>query len=380
METWTAERVDALVSSDSDAARLWVALDGSRQVGCVRVHPVPRPGAHVIRELAVDADRLEPIVDRLLDIALDRLSNLNAALVRASTPPMRLYTGAYRRRGFVPVRRALTLAWDLSGQPWAAPSSATTVVHDARRYAPDLLAELYVEGMRPYWDWYIDERGGAEALKRRAAEHFTSLRGEDERWLVAELAASPVGLAGVSALAADEADLEGVYVLPAHRGEGVGSALMQVTLAMVRERTTRLVVTETTSFLESDIPSIRLYVRSGAQPQAEYVHLQAEGTSIWRHAPDSAEAPARPNSTSTEDGVTHMCSTGWQLRNRSGGESETAALRFVPPDGLPDTLVWLHRPGVRRLRGRARKGPLRPGGAGRSVRRGVPPRLRSVTV
>jgi len=284
METWTAERVDALVSSNADASRLWVALDGSRQVGCVRVHPVPRPGAHVIRELAVDADRPEPIVDRLLNVALDHLCELKATIVRASTPQVRLYTDAYRRRGFVPVRRTLTLAWDMSGQPWAAPSSASVVVHDAGRYAPELLAALYVEGMRPYWDWYIDERGGIEALKRRAAEHFTSLRGKHERWLVAELAASAVGLSGVSALAAEEADLEGVYVLPAHRGKGVGSALMQATLAMVSERTTRLVVTETTSFLDSDIPSIRLYVRSGAQPQAEYVHLQAEGTSIWLHA------------------------------------------------------------------------------------------------
>jgi len=284
METWTAERVEALVSSDPDASQLWVALDGSRQVGCVRVHPVPRPGAHVMRELAVDADRPEPIVDRLLDVALDHLCELKATVVRASTPPVRLYTDGYRRRGFVPVRRALTLAWDLSGQRWAAPSSAPVVVHDAGRYAPELLAALYVEGMRPYWDWYIEERGGTEALKRRATGHFTSLRSKDERWLVAELAASAVGLAGVSALGADAADLEGVYVLPAHRGEGVGSALMQATLAMVRERTTRLVVTETTSFLDSDIPSIRLYVRSGAQPQAEYVHLQAEGTSIWRRA------------------------------------------------------------------------------------------------
>jgi len=284
METWTAERVEALVSSGPDASRLWVALDGSRHVGCVRVHPVPRPGTHVIRELAVDADRPERIVDRLLDVALDHLRELNAALVRASTPPLRLYTDAYRRRGFVRVRRALTLSWDLSAPPWAASASAPVVVHDAGRYAPELLAALYVEGMRPYWDWYIDERGGTEALKRRAAAHFTSLRGEDERWLLAELDASPVGLAGVSALASDAADLEGVYVLPAHRGQGVGSALMQATLAMVRERTTRLVVTETTSSLESDIPSIRLYMRSGAQPRAEYVHLQADGTRIWRHA------------------------------------------------------------------------------------------------
>ena len=153
---------------------------------------------------------------------------------------------------------------------------ANVAIVDAARHPSAILAELYVEGMRPYRDWYIEEHGGAAAMKRRVADHLASGPRDNKRWLVAELDGEPVGLAGASELDQDEAVLEGVYVLPEHRGRGVGSALMEATLAGVRERTERLVVGEMVTFLEGDTPSVRLYRRSGARLRAEYMHLQAD--------------------------------------------------------------------------------------------------------
>jgi GNAT superfamily N-acetyltransferase len=134
--------------------------------------------------------------------------------------------------------------------------------------------------MRPYWDWLIDERGGPEMYKRRVAGHIAGVAddGSDEIWLAAEIEGAAVGLAFVTELDEDEADMGGVYVLPAHRNKGVGSALMRATLSRLRERASkRLVVPETISSLDSDLPSIRLYKRWGARVRAEYMHLQLDG-------------------------------------------------------------------------------------------------------
>lgn len=275
MERWDEERVRELIGrSGQQASAWWLAADGPQVAGCVRVHAVARPDAFVIRELAVRR-RESAMLAPLLGAALEYLAQARATLVRASTPDVSPYPEAYRRRGFVPVRRAVTLAWDLSEPAREAPTPANVAVVDAARRPPAVLAELYVEGMRPYWDWYIEERGGAAALKRRVADHFASRPGDDEMWLVAEHYGNPVGLAGASALGADEAVLEGVYVLPEQRGQGIGSALMDATLTGVSRRATRLVVSETVTFLDGDTPSVRLYRRSGARVRATYVHLEA---------------------------------------------------------------------------------------------------------
>ena len=279
-ETWTADRVAELtVVPGFDTSELWVALDGSRPVGCVRVFGVPQAGSYVIRELAVDTEPQEPVAGHLLDVALEHLRGLDPSLIRGSTLNMAPYPDAYRQKGFTAVRRALTLAWDLTA-PLPAPARAYSgVVGEALRHAPDHLAELYVEGMRPYWDWFIDERGGTEAYKKRVAAYIAELAddGGDEMWLAAEIEGAAVGLAFVTQLDEDEADMGGVYVLPAYRNQGIGSALMRATLSGLRERAKKLlVVSETTSSLDSDIPSIRLYKQWGARVRAEYRHLQLD--------------------------------------------------------------------------------------------------------
>jgi len=283
-ETWTADRVAEFAARPgSDMAELWVALDGSRHVGCVRAFGVAGAGTYVIRELGVDAELPDSVTGRLLDVVLEHLGSLNPILIRASTLNVAPYPDAYRRRGFIPVRRALTLVWDLIGLPLGPVSNGPVVVGDAFRHSPERLAEVYVEGMRPYWDWFIDERGGAEGYKRRVAAHIAGLvrDGGNEMWLVAEVESEAVGLSLVSDLDEEEADMGGVYVLPTHRNKGLGSALMRATLSGLQERAKRrLVVPETTSFLDSDIPSIRLYKRTGARVRAEYLHLQLDWAGV----------------------------------------------------------------------------------------------------
>lgn len=289
IERWAEERVREMVGqSGPQASSWWLAADGPRVAGCIRVHALARPKAYVIRELAVRR-RESAILDPLLGAALESLAQAGATLVRASTPDVPPYPETYRRRGFVPVRRAVTLAWDLSAPAWRAPMPANIAVVDVAGHRPTTLAELFVEGMRPYWDWYIEERGGAAALKRRVGDHFASGPGGDELWLVAEHDGEPVGLAGAMELDKDEAVLEGVYVLPEHRGRGIGSALMDATLAGISARARRLVVLETVTALVGDTPSVRMYRRSGARLRATYLHLQAD----WKGARGAINAEGR---------------------------------------------------------------------------------------
>lgn len=277
LESWTEERVAALAPApDSATDAFWVAFEGQRASGCVRAFTRRQPGGYVVRELAAVGETAGALMDELLDVALAHLARLRARHIRASTPLLPTYPEAYRRRGFSPVRRALTLTWNLAEPtaPVAVPESVT--IGDGLRHPPARLAELYVEGMRPYWDWFIEEAGGAEPFKARAAAFIASLPpGEDDQlWLTAEVGGEAVGLAYVTDLGAAQADMGGVYVMPSHRGRGIGTALMHATLTRVRRRASLLVVPETVTGLEGDLPSVRLYKRSGARVRAEYLHLQ----------------------------------------------------------------------------------------------------------
>lgn len=282
MEKWDPDRIAELVpASRSASGGLWVADDGQVAVGCVRAVASPVAGAFVVRELAVDTEAPDAALDLLLDRVMSHLAEHGATRVRASTPTVGPYPEAYRRRGFVPVRRALTLAWNLATVAPSASPPDRVVIGDGLQQPSEVVADLHIEGMRPYWDWYIEERGGAVDYRKRIATHVDALPpdGGDQLFRTAVLDGVCVGLAYATDLDAEEADFGGVYVLPAHRGRGIGSALLQATLEDVRRRTTRLVVPETMTGLEDDIPSIRLYKRLGARVRAEYLHLEADGAS-----------------------------------------------------------------------------------------------------
>lgn len=271
-ETWSAARVAEMAAGAAPPAGLWVALEGGQRVGCVMVREALRPGMFVVRDLA---GLEEEVAEQLLGAVLAQLGEVAARLVRSSTLNLAPYPELYRRRGFVPVRRALTFVWHLSGVAAEPATGGEVVVAEADRHPPEELAEIYVEGMRPYWDWFIEERGGADGYKERVAAHIAALSGGEELWLAAEVGGTPVGLSFVSGLGEEEASLGGVYVLPSYRNRGAGSALLSATLAELRRRgVERLVVHETVTGLEEEIPSIRLYRRSGARERAEYLHLE----------------------------------------------------------------------------------------------------------
>ncbi len=67
--------------------------------------------------------------------------------------------------------------------------------------------------------------------------------------------------------------------MPEFRRKGSGSALMLALLAALRASDRMLVVYDTFSFLDSNAPAVKLYLRSGGRLEAEFLHLER-----WKNA------------------------------------------------------------------------------------------------
>src|SRR5207245_2529729 len=82
-------------------------------------------------------------------------------------------------------------------------------------------ADVWVEGLRPFWDWWIEEEGGSKQIADWVKESVT----KDQGWIGAFLSGKLVGL---SILRPDsygprEARFNGAYALPDFRGRGIAS-------------------------------------------------------------------------------------------------------------------------------------------------------------
>jgi GNAT superfamily N-acetyltransferase len=94
-----------------------------------------------------------------------------------------------------------------------------------------------VEGLRPFWDWWIEEQGGPESLGAWVRESV----GTDQGWIGAFLDEKLVGLATLRPdfYGRGQARFNGAYALPRFRGRGVGSALMNATIREAHSSCTR---------------------------------------------------------------------------------------------------------------------------------------------
>jgi GNAT superfamily N-acetyltransferase len=179
----------------------------------------------------------------------------------------------YKRSGFVPVRRSLRIGWDLTAHPTDQNKILTREL--SKEFAEDA-AELWVEGLRPFWDWWIEEQGGPEALGDWVKESV----GTDPGRIGAFLDKKLVGLAilVVDFYAPSQARFNGAYALPRFRGQGVGSALMNATIREAQRLHQKEMKIYTFVFLEHRAPGAILYLRSDGRIEGEYLQLE-RGTS-----------------------------------------------------------------------------------------------------
>jgi GNAT superfamily N-acetyltransferase len=237
--------------------------------GCIAVFRL-RPGWFELRHLVVrDATRQAEMAAKLLAGALGHAELKQATYLKATTLAAQPYVDVYKNSGFRPVRRTLRIAWDLSNSSPPLAASIAPSLLPADKWKEGL--EVFIEGLRPYWDWWIDEAGGPAGV----AALFDELT-EQDCWMCTVDHGRMVGVAFFTRdfYGPGEAFFGGVYVAPDARRHRIGSALMSESLKMARQLGQRKLVVYTVSGLDHLLPGTLLYLQSGGRIEAEYLQLQ----------------------------------------------------------------------------------------------------------
>ena len=248
----------------------FIAEKNGSAIGCVGLRNFPREKWLDIRYLAVrDSESRALMAEKLVAEAVRYADSIHCEILKAHVPAVQPYVDVYKRSGFEPVRRSLRIGWYLTAQPM---EQSKILTRELSKESANDAAEVWVEGLRPYWDWWIEEQGGPEALGDWVKESV----GNDQGWIGAFLDEKLVGLAILrpDAYGPGQSRFNGAYALPKYRGRGVGSALMSATIREALRLHQKEMKVYTLAFLDHLAPGAILYLRSGGTIEGEYLQLQ----------------------------------------------------------------------------------------------------------
>jgi GNAT superfamily N-acetyltransferase len=277
LQDWTSgfieipRTTEVLSSSAFDPAGCFVAEDKGSIVGCVVVTDLPRKNWLVIRYLAAKrALSRVYAVEKLLSRALQYVETRKPEFLRATTPSMQPYVDVYKSFAFKPIRRDFRITWDLRETP-ESPNKQVEIREVTEKTAAEI-AEVFVESIRPYWDWRTEERGGEEVVAQKFEEGLK----KGERWLSGSVGKKVVGLTGLTPdyYQTGEARFRGTFVVPEYRGKGYGRTLMSQASSWAKKLGQRKMTVYTFSYLECLAPGALLYIKSGGKIESEYLQLQ----------------------------------------------------------------------------------------------------------
>jgi len=277
LQEWTSGFVEApgtaniLSSRAFDPTGCFVADNKGSIVGCVAVTNLPRKNWLVIRYLAARhaLSRVEA-VEKLLGRALEYVETKKPEFFRATTPSMQPYVDVYKSFGFKPLRRDFRITWNLS-EASELPNKQVEIKEVNEETAREV-ADVYVRAIRPYWDWRTEEHGGEEAVARTFLEGLQ----KGERWISGSVGKEVVGLTGLipDYYTTGEARFRGTFVVPKHRGRGIGQTMMSEASNWARKLAQRKMTVYTFSYLECLAPGALLYIKSGGKIESEYLQMQ----------------------------------------------------------------------------------------------------------
>lgn len=249
----------------------FIAEKNGSPIGCVGLRNLPREKWHEIRYLAVrNGDSKVPLAQTLVAKAIHHADSIHAEHLTAFAPAVQPYVDVYKGAGFVPVRRSIRICWE---ELTEHPSDQTNIqTKELSKEFANEAADVWIDGLHPYWDYWIEEQGGPEKIKAWVKESV----GTEPGWIGAFLDGK---LAGLAILAPNfygpaEARFNGAYVLPKHRERRLGSALMNATIREAHRLEQRRMRVYTLAFLDHLAPGSILYLKSGGRIEAEYLQLQ----------------------------------------------------------------------------------------------------------
>ncbi len=242
-------------------------------IGCIGIVKLRREGWFEIRNLATIPTQAET-ASILLSKTVEYTRSQDAGLVKASTHAVQPYVDVYKRGGFEPIRRIVRVRWDIPGHSHPVKSDEEFEIHRLSSEHADEVAEAWLASLGPYWDWWIEEEGGA----RQVGDWVRQSVRKDPGWIGAF---SKGRIVGLSILRSDsygpgEARFNGAYVIPEYRGRGVGMRLMDATLQEAERTGQKAMRVYTLAYLDHLAPRAVLYLKSGGRIEAEYLQLQAK--------------------------------------------------------------------------------------------------------
>ena len=275
----------ALHSPRFDPLGCFIAEENHTPIGWVAATSLPRDNWFVIRYLSVKHATVRTnIAESLLERATKYVESKEPEFLRATTPAIEPYVQVYRKYGFKPLRRDFRISWQMHDEPQTKKSNLET--EEVSDKTIEGASSLYARALSPYWDWRTEEEAGITTV----TESFKQDRSRGARWVLARLDKEPVGLVGLipDYYGPGEAWFRGAFVLPAHRGKGIGSALMSVIHTFAKNLSQRKMTVYTFSYMDSLAPGAILYLKSGGKIEAEYLQL----TRTWGGLSRSQESNA----------------------------------------------------------------------------------------
>ena len=262
---------NVIASRAFDKAGCFVAEEKGALVGCVAVTNLPRKNWLIVRYLAAKRALSRTfVVEKLLTRALEYVETMNPEFLRATTPSSQPYVDVYKSFGFKPIRRDFRVTWNL-GEVSTIPNKLVEIKEMTEKAAGDV-ADVFVESVTPYWDWRIEEQGGEDA----AADNFREGLKKGERWISGYVGKQIVGFSGLipDYYRQGEARFRGTFVLPKHRGRGLGRIMMSEVEDWARKLGQKKMTVYTFSYLDCLSPGALLYIKSGGKIESEYLQLQ----------------------------------------------------------------------------------------------------------
>ena len=262
----------ALAALDQEGSII-AERDGSI-VGGIGLYKLDRPGWFEISKLAVIGGHPENLASQLLKKSLENLDSRNVQFLKASTPALQPYVDVYKRMGFGPVRRSVRIVWDLS-TAHVKPSKIET--RALGKESADEAADAWVEGLRPYWNYWIEESGGPDEIKAWTRQSVST---KSQTWIGAFDKEKIVGLAMIrpDSYGPGEARFNGAYALPEYRGRGIGSDLMSAIIREAQRLSQQTMRVYTLAYLDHLAPGAVLYLKSGGRIEAEFLQLEKKST------------------------------------------------------------------------------------------------------
>lgn len=271
-------------SSNFDEKGLFFAQLGSKAVGTVASVPLrylaKRKGR--ITDLAVlPTHQRKGVGSALLEAGLSYLKKVGMEEAEAWSWNFPAFLNLYKKHGFKPVRRHLSIYWDLTKPLPRLTINRGVKVKQATMADVEVLAGLASKAYLPYWDWWYEDYGGFEKVREYWRKRVKDELKRGYAHFIGYMKEKPVGF---SAAQIDKKFIEekgvklgtlwaGVAVLPEHRRKHIGSRLLLEALTFLKRKGMRKAMVGTFSYLDSHTPAVNLYLKSGGKITREFVSM-----------------------------------------------------------------------------------------------------------